>query len=345
MLKIIHYKNLLLMMLAFTLVIYSNVSFSKNCEADSNRVGGVTNYSGTKNYLNIGPNVKKNDRLLVIPFGINNTEMEEYHCYSDSVVHGMIPRYGIEPYPELLEGRQAYYLPDSNRNYAYVFIDNATDQTYPQGSTISLPIVDSTYRIRPASLIIYAAKDNPDTFSSKKRLTVAEVRFTPYENRFVLEYALTSGDLSIVEGPASCSIGSGSDNLTMILPRISTSKFTQIGFPSDNVFATDRINVNCTGKMSAKIKISTNSENINGRNSLIKIDDEGIKNNASGIGFVLSGQFLGDNELISTNEWTSLGDLEYGPSSIELKARYYRYKDKISAGNASASAEFILQFD
>lgn len=246
-----------------------------------------------------------------------------------------------------IDGKPAFALPRSRNSnlgteeYAYVLIDNATDRPYGNMSNYSeLSVGDDKMRERPATVILYAAVDNPSISMSLDNIVLGGLRPNlsgEYQTGYT--YMFNSG--SITAGATSCSLNNP-HNLSIKLPSAPVSVFKNIG--ATYAKESTELEISCTGEMEGKITLQLDSNQSerddSGKYSVIKNENEGGRD-AEGIGFVLSSN---GKRLIDENE-VRLPSLGTGTTRIPLTAEYYRYGNSVSAGRVHASVSFVVEFN
>ncbi|TCM65764.1 type 1 fimbria pilin [Acinetobacter calcoaceticus] len=237
-----------------------------------------------------------------------------------------------------------YYTPGSFE-YAYALIDNETGLPFRHGPGQDIPIKGKYLTPRNATLIFYAAKDNPTktTYFSQRYFGV--ILASPYGNGVgttAVGYSYMVSFGSINPPKASCT-AENSNNLSIQLPRSPLSAFPEVG--SSYATAKDQIVISCTGKMSATMKLNLGADQIaldsSGQATVIK-NKLDTADAAQGIGFVLndhSGKRLINNEVIR------LASLDNGRTQLPIYAQYYRYAEHIKPGRTEATAGFTLSFN
>lgn len=272
----------------------------------------------------------------------DGAEVYAYATYSEA--SGVIPTYYMD-----IDGRPAYYVVRNAPivgldDYAYVLIDNKTQHSFRSQPGQEIPVNDSKLYSRDATVIVYSTKDNPKSqrFTTQYIGSVLINRFNSGGGTTAVGFSYRLS-VNIISAPTSCS--TENTNLVMNLPRISTSAFPKMGFPTEQAYAEDHLKINCTGNVSAKIKLmANNTASYEGQESVIKADNEGDRDNAEGIGFIVTSP-LSNNTRLVNNQFVKLADLTSGSTSVPLKAEYFRYGDEIKPGKVNGSANFVLEFN
>ncbi|EKT54220.1 fimbrial protein [Providencia sneebia] len=266
-----------------------------------------------------------------------DSQVYAYTTYSESTVANS--RYYGD-----INGHPAYHvMPRGNDNFAYVLIDNTTGQSF-KVSGQPLPVPEGDLMPIDATVILYAAIDNPKSTTFYSDI-IGAILINPYQSgggstRIGYTYQLAG---KVVSAPTSCSLTN--TDLEFELPRISTTELPAIGSPTSNYSKSNDLVIDCTGKVSAKIKLqAANTTSYNGKESVIKTTNEGQNDNASGVGFIvkLPGN---NNEVLVNQEFVRLADLDTGSTPVPLIAEYYRYNPEIKAGKLNAEANFVVQFN
>lgn len=324
----------------------NSAAYDKECVRINNRFGYVNIYGSL--YAAVKPDTKEGDKVGEIRYYVSG--VEEISCDSDAVYYGRIVSNGNNPMPErykVIDGHQAYYLPLTNKQYAYVLFNDMADEPYRDSGPITIRS-NGVFGDKNAIAYVYAAKDNPGAINeSTARYGIGRDTIRKYgtQDEGAIVYYLPI-DLVIEPGPIMCAIEADNENIIMELPRISLAKFNNIGFPSDNVFDTKKIEINCTGEMSATFTLNANNITQTKHGSVIIPDNEGKNGNANGVGFILSVD--DSDQFVSNGEKLQLEKRQAGKSSISLRAHYYRYNNntnELMPGKLSATAGFTLQFD
>ncbi|ELX8379427.1 fimbrial protein [Providencia vermicola] len=293
--------------------------------------------------------IKKHDELGRYTFERESGRGGIAQCGPDSQVYGYAT-YGegsgiYARYYGDIDGRPAYHVHAGGpANIVYVLIDNRTGLPFRNRPGQELPVPEGSLMPLDATVIFYAAKDNPTptTFTNSVIGSVLIKRFESGggSTKVGFTYRLKG---KVESAPTSCS--AQNTDLTFTLPRLPITAFSSIGFPSQSSAVEENIKIVCTGNVSAKIKLIANkTESYDGKDAVIKIDNEGQGSNASGIGYVVKSPLSNDNVLVNQT-FVKLADLEKGETMVPLKAEYYRYSHSIKAGKAEATAQFVLQFD
>lgn len=342
-----------LLFLIFTLGLFSIPFYSQAAPTCDGRGGGINH--GTMDArggtINLSGFIKKNQEVARFGFkrdGGNTAvatcpdgaEAFAYATYSEG--SGTIASYYGD-----IDGRPAYYFtrpPNTYDDYVYVLIENRSGAAFRSQPGQEFPVMDSELNTRDATVIIYSNKDNPKSKSYHTQYigSILVDRFNPSGGTTAVgfSYRVT---VNIVSAPTSCS--AENTNLIMNLPRISTSVFPKIGFPTEQAYAEDHLKINCTGNVSAKIKLmANNTASYEGQESVIKADNEGSQDNAKGIGFVVTSPLSNDTRLVN-NQFVKLADLTNGSTNVPLKAEYFRYGNEVKPGKVNASANFVLEFN
>ncbi|WP_335674114.1 fimbrial protein [Providencia stuartii] len=244
-----------------------------------------------------------------------------------------------------INGQPAYHVHAGGpANIVYVLIDNRTGLVFRNRPGQEIPVPEGQLMPLDLTVILYAAKDNPQetTFNNSVIGAVLIKRHSTGggTTRVGYTYELKG---KVISAPTSCT--AQNTDLAFNLPRLPTTAFSSIGFPSESSAVEENMNIVCTGNVSAKIKLQANkTESYDGKESIIKIDNEGQGSNASGIGFVVKSPLSEDTVLVN-QQFVKLADLQKGETTVPLKAEYYRYGKNIKAGKAEATAQFVLQFD
>lgn len=299
--------------------------------------------------LNLTGAIKKNDELGRASFvrlwgngGVaqcgENAQVYGYTSYGEG--SGIVARYYGE-----IDGRPAYHVHrGGSDSIVYVLIDDDSQESFRNKPGQALPVPKGPLLPINATIIFYAAKDNPESTYFNQSI-VGTVLINRYSSgggttRTGYTYELKG---AIESAPTSCS--AENTDLEFNLPPLSTAAFSSIGFPSEASATEDNMRIICTGDMSASIKLlADNTRSYQGKQSIITLDNEGESNHASGIGFTVKSP-LSHDTFLENNEFVKLADLKNGETDVPLIAEYYRYGDSITPGKAEATAQFVLQFD
>lgn len=271
----------------------------------------------------------------------DGAEIYAYATYSEA--SGVKPTYYMD-----IDGRPAYYIVRNGPitgydDYVYVLIDNKTGLSFRSQPGQEVPVGDSKLYSRDATVIVYSTKDNPrsERFTTQYIGSVLINRFDSGGGTTAVGFSYRLS-INIISAPTSCS--AENTNLEMNLPRMPTSAFPTIGFPTQSASAEEDLRISCTGNVSAKIKLmANNTTSYEGQESVIKPDNEG-GSHAQGIGFVVSSPLSGNTRLVN-NQFVKLADLTNGITNVPLKAEYFRYGNEIKAGSVNATASFVLEFN
>ncbi|EPG2135392.1 fimbrial protein [Providencia stuartii] len=293
--------------------------------------------------------IKKNDEIARYTFVRESGRGGVAQCGPDSQVYayatygegsGIIARYYGE-----IDGKPAYHVHAGGPvNIVYVLIESKSGLPFTNRPGQVLPVPEGALMPIDATVIFYAGKDNPTATSFDNSVIGAILikRFDPGGGSTKVGYTYRLKG-KVTSAPTSCE--AKNTDLSFTLPRVPTTAFPSVGFPTTPSSVEEHINIVCTGNVSAKIKlIANNTASYNGKDAVIKIDNEGQGNNASGIGFVVKSPLNNDNVLVN-QEFVKLADLEKGETRVPLKAEYYRYGNSVKAGKAEATAQFVLQFN
>ncbi|MEG0279387.1 MAG: fimbrial protein [Morganella sp. (in: enterobacteria)] len=271
-------------------------------------------------------------------------------CGPDAGIHGYTSYSegsGISAkYYADIDGYPAYHIyPGGDRNFVYVLLDSRTGIPFQNHPGADVPVPEGSLLPLDLAVIIYAAKDNPDTLNLSGGAYIGTVliqAFNPGGGTTSVGYSYRLKG-KIENAPSSCNLENS--NLEFTLPRAPTSAFSSVGFPDGTYTAEDELFISCNDNVSANMKlIATDTESYNGKDSVIKIDNEGQGNNAAGIGFTIKSP-MNNDEMLVNHEFIKIADLQEGRTRVPLIAEYYRYGDSIKAGKAEATAQFVLQFD
>ena len=332
----------------------SSVSFYSHADGCVNN-GGIKHgtMDSRGNVINLSGVIKVNQeigRFTFVRDGGNipvadcspNSEVYAYATYSEG--SGIKATYYMD-----IDGKPAYYIvpngPAVKRDdYVYVLYDNKTGLPFRSQPGQEIPVDDDHLYPIDATVIVYSTKENPKEADFRTQylgsILVNRFNYGGGTTAVGFSYRLS---VKINSAPTSCS--AENTNLVMNLPRISTSAFPKIGFPTEQAYAEDHLKINCTGNVSAKIKLMANNiASYEGQGSVIKADNEGGRDNAEGIGFVVSSPLSNDTRLVN-NQFVKLADLANGSTSVPLKAEYFRYGDDVKPGKVNASANFVLEFN
>lgn len=244
-------------------------------------------------------------------------------------------------YFDHIDGQPAFYLPRGNNEYAYVLIDNDTGLAFGNNQYYStIPVNDDKMKSRQATVILYAAMDNPTLSVQLGNVVLGGLRpEVSNEYRTGYTYMFKSG--SIDAAPVSCDLDNP-DNLSITLPRSPVSAFNDIG--DTHASESTDLRITCTGDMTAKMSLRLDGDQVErddyGHYTVIKNEREGDEY-AKGIGFVLSAH--GDR--LIDDEWVQLPNLGHGTTHIPIEAKYYRYGNSTSAGKVQAIANFVVEFN
>lgn len=271
-------------------------------------------------------------------------------CGPDAGIHGYTSYsegsgIAAKPYGDI-DGRPAYHIyPGGDRNFVYVLIDDDTGIPFRNTPGADVPVSQGPLLPLNLIVIIYAAKDNPDTLNLSGGAYIGTVLIQAFNSgggttSVGYSYRLKG---KIENAPASCNLENS--NLEFSLPRAPTSAFSSVGFPDGTYTAEDDLWISCNESVSANMKlVADNTEYYDGKESVIKVDNEGEGNNAAGIGFTVKSP-MNNDEMLVNQEFIKIADLQEGRTRVPLIAEYYRYGDSIKAGKAEATAQFVLQFD
>lgn len=342
-----------LLFLIFTLSL-SSLSFYSYAAPDCVNNGGIKH--GTMDArggtIELKGMIKKNQEVARFTFKRDGSDVAvadcpdgaEFYAYATySEASGVIPSYYMD-----IDGRPAYYVvrkPNTGLDdYAYVLIENESGLSFRSQPGQEVPVNAPKLNTRDATVIVYATKDNPKSqrFTTQYIGSILINRFNSGGGTTAVGFSYRLS-VNIISAPTSCS--AENTNLIMNLPRISTSAFPKIGFPTEQAYAEDHLKINCTGNVSAKIKLmANNTTSYEGQESVIKADNEGSQDNAKGIGFVVTSPLSNDTRLVN-NQFVKLADLTNGSTNVPLKAEYFRYGNEVKPGKVNASANFVLEFN
>lgn len=341
-----------LLFLTFTLGLFSIPFYSQAAPTCDGRGGGINH--GTMDArggtITLSGFIKKDQEVARFGFkrdGGNTAvatcpdgaEAFAYATYSEG--SGTVASYYGD-----IDGRPAYYFtrpPNTYDDYVYVLIENRSGAAFRSQPGQEFPVMDSELNTRDATVIIYSNKDNPKSKSYHTQYigSILVDRFNPGGGTTAVgfSYRVT---VNIVSAPTSCS--AENTNLQMKLPAVPITAFSEMGFPDSSVYAEDNLIINCSGNVSAKIKLmANNTTSYEGQESVIKPDSEGGRN-AKGVGFIVTSP-LSDNTRLVNNQFVKLADLSSGTTSVPLKTEYFRYGNEVQTGSINATANFVLEFN
>lgn len=325
---------------------------------DAFAAGCVYNGTGLKHATMIGTvtghqapsRLKKGDEVGRFTFVRDGANTGIGNCSAGATVHAYTSyseatttqaRYYGE-----IDGRPAYYTSAGGNDYAYVLYDRDSGTPFRTNPGATIAVKEGGLFPINAEAIIYAAKDNPGRFNGGY---IGAVLFSPYDSgggTTGVGYSYTLRG-SFSPPAASCEI-SGGDALNMVLKPISTNELLASN-PKSREYSYAALRVDCNGdNVSTKIKLQNASSGFasyNGKNLIIKGDNDGNLGQASGAGFIVHLQNKdGWGDLVE-NEWTTLNNLQSGSNTIGIFAFYGRYKNEVKAGKVSATAQYVLEFD
>lgn len=263
-------------------------------------------------------------------------------CSDDLSVYGYanyIAHHEPARFYSTIDGNPTYYLGATGTKYAYALIDDNTGLAYSDKGT-KIPSSMDKFVPRSTTIIIYAAMDSP---SDVKNMAMS---LGMLNGGSIIGIGASSYYYSlhgnITQAPIYCTLLNS--NLEMTLPRISVNSFSGIGFPSEQATATDNIIINCTGNMSAELKLmASETEIYNGKNAVIKVDNGDSLNSASGVGFIVNAP-NNNGFILENNIYVKIAELINGQNFVPLEVEYYRY-GPIKPGTMSVSAGFVIRFN
>lgn len=239
--------------------------------------------------------------------------------------------------------RDSYNGQTKKYEYVYALIDNETSQPFGNLQNYSeLAVNDERMRPRQATVILYAAVDNPEKMVYLNRNTSLgglRPKISNPDPRIGITYKFSYGSIS--PAPVSCNLNNP-DNLSITLPRSPVTAFNAVG----DTYAKEstELNISCTGEMTGKISLNIapgrTMQDDQGRYSVIQ-NERDDNEFAQGIGFVIST----NGARISNGESVDLPNLGKGTMQIPIDAEYYRYGHDTSAGKVQAIANFVVEFN
>lgn len=290
-------------------------------------------------------NAKAGDYIGTIPFYREQnvtTPIADCEEGSEIFLHAFANQDGMRaaPYREI-EGRETFYINLGKPHYAYAiewegYSFSAQGTKKPHSGPLGTPL--------GAVVHIYATVDNPKPYrqwqGGDNAPYLGTIRVKPGSAREGYSFRAKFD----IESEASCEVLN--QDLHINLDPIAIDNFPSIGFSTQPKQAQDSLNIQCTGDMTASIRINGmyGSAPHMGKNVVFKTKAEGQGSNANGFGFVLSAPnhingYFADNELISLGTITSNG------ASIPIQAEYFRYGESIRAGEMESAASFVIQFN
>lgn len=341
-----------LLFMAFTLSLFSIPFYSQAAPTCDGRGGGINHgtMDARAGTINLSGFIKKDQEVARLSFTRDGRDTPVATCPDGAEAYAYAT-YGegsgiYASYYGDIDGRPAYYFtrpPSSNNDYVYVLIEDRSGVSFRTQPGQEFPVMDSELNTRDATVIIYATKDNPGSVNYTKQhigaILVDRFSSAGGTTKVGFTYQLT---INLVSAPTSCS--AENTNLEMKLPAVPITAFSEMGFPDSNAYAEDNLIINCSGNVSAKIKLmANNTTSYEGQESVIKPDNEGGRD-AKGVGFVVTSP-LSDNTRLVNNQFVKLADLSSGTTSVPLKTEYFRYGNEVQTGSINATANFVLEFN
>lgn len=346
------YSHLLLLLISAGI---SQTALADGCENTDSKPPYNINMLSTVGDIKLSGNISKHQEIGRFNFSKDASGTTDHvaDCGYGATIYAVAGS-GEPPLPnaryfEHIDGHPTYIISNSyngdtgNYEYAYALIDNETGRPFGDRQYYSeIKVNDDKMRPRPATVILYAAVDNPTKtiwLNPSSSLGGLRPKINNPDARIGITYKFKSGSIS--PAPASCDLNNP-DNLTITLPRSPITAFKEIG----DVHAKENteLSITCTGEMTGKILLNLSShramQDDQGRYSVIKNEREGGEH-ADGIGFVLST----NGRRISNGERIDLPNLGKGITQIPIDAEYYRYGYKTSAGRVQAIANFVVEFN
>jgi type 1 fimbria pilin len=240
-----------------------------------------------------------------------------------------------------IDGRETFYIHLGDAHYAYAiewdgyaFSQSGTKK--PHSGLLNTPTGSVMH--------IYAAVDNPKPYrqwqGGDNATYLGAIRLTPTNQQRGFSFR---GKFDI-KSIASCEVTN--QDLHINLDPIAIDNFPTIGLARQSKQAQDSLNIQCSGDMTATIRINGlyGSTSHQGKNAVFKTKGEGQGSNAAGFGFVLSSPNYVEG-YFSDNEAVSLGKITSNGASIPIQAEYFRYGENIRAGEMESAASFVIQFN
>ncbi|WP_100157988.1 fimbrial protein [Proteus columbae] len=332
----------------------STLSFYSHAAPDCVNNGGIKH--GTMDArggtIELKGMIKKNQEIARFTFKRDGSDVAvadcpdgaEFYAYATySEASGVMPTYYMD-----IDGRPAYYVVRNGHitgldDYAYVLIENESGLSFRSQPGQEVPVNSPKLNTRDATVIIYSTKDNPKSqrFTTQYIGSILINRFNSGGGTTAVGFSYRLS-VNIISAPTSCS--AENTNLQMKLPAVPITAFSEMGFPDSSVYAEDNLIINCSGNVSAKIKLmANNTTSYESQESVIKPDSEGGRN-AKGVGFIVTSP-LSDNTRLVNNQFVKLADLSSGTTSVPLKTEYFRYGNEVQTGSINATANFVLEFN
>lgn len=342
-----------LYMSSLLFLIFSGITqtaMADGCENKGSRPYNI-NMLANPGDIKLSGNVSKYQEIGRYTFTKDANEATDYvaECRSGATVYAVAGGGELAAptaqFFENIDGQPTFYILNSfnagQYEYAYALIDNETNRPFGNRDYYSeLQVNDDKMRPRSATVILYAAVDNPTkTLYLNRSIGLGGLLPHIPSNQVGITYKFDSG--KIEAAPNGCNL-ENPDNLSITLPRSPISAFNDVG-DTHSRESTD-LSITCTSNMTAKISLRLDSSQVErddyGQETVIKNEKE-TGEFAKGIGFVLS---IDGTRLID-DEWVNLSNLGNGTTHIPIDAEYYRYGYTTSAGKVQAIANFVVEFN